>query len=161
MFQDIFIQDEELFQALQAKFKAEQGREARLAQIEAADVGKPLRQARADAVALARYCEFYGGAADKVMGETIPYLEGYTVYTLREPHGVTGQIVPWNYPLALSIGPLVSALAAGNRVMIKMSEATPRTAEAFKATLGRAFGDDHVAEPLALFFHRLDFEARK
>jgi acyl-CoA reductase-like NAD-dependent aldehyde dehydrogenase len=53
-------------------------------------VGKPLKQARADAVALARYCEFYGGAADKVMGETIPYLAGYTVYTLREPHGVTG-----------------------------------------------------------------------
>ena len=51
-------------------------------------MGKPLTQARADAVALARYCEFYGGAADKVMGETIPYLDGYTVYTLaRTPWG--------------------------------------------------------------------------
>ena len=69
-----------------------------LAEIEAHDVGKPLSQARADAIALARYMEFYGGAADKVMGETIPYLDGYTVYTLREPHGVTGHIVPWNYP---------------------------------------------------------------
>src|SRR5690606_17496708 len=69
-----------------------------LARLEAADVGKPLRQARADALALARYMEFYGGAADKLMGETIPYLEGYTVYTLREAHGVTGHIVPWNYP---------------------------------------------------------------
>src|SRR6185436_16282186 len=48
-----------------------------LARLEAADVGKPLRQARADALALARYCEFYGGAADKLHGETIPYLEGY------------------------------------------------------------------------------------
>ena len=64
-----------------------------LAALEAMDVGKPLTQARADAVALARYCEFYGGAADKVHGATIPYLDGYTVYTLREPHGVTGHIV--------------------------------------------------------------------
>ena len=64
-----------------------------LARIEALDVGKPLKQARADALALARYLEFYGGAADKVMGETIPYLDGYTVYTLREAHGVPeGQI---------------------------------------------------------------------
>src|SRR3569623_1488519 len=70
-----------------------------LARIEALDVGTPLQQARADAVALARYMEFYGGAADKVMGETIPYLDGYTVYTLREPHGVTGHIIPWNYPM--------------------------------------------------------------
>ncbi|MCB1389840.1 MAG: aldehyde dehydrogenase family protein, partial [Rhodobacteraceae bacterium] len=59
-----------------------------LAELEARDVGKPLTQARADAVALARYMEFYGGAADKITGETIPYLDGYTVYTLREPHGV-------------------------------------------------------------------------
>src|SRR5690606_16721799 len=58
-----------------------------LARIEAMDVGKPLKQARADALALARYLEFYGGACDKIMGETIPYLDGYTVYTLREPHG--------------------------------------------------------------------------
>ncbi|MDB4122477.1 aldehyde dehydrogenase family protein, partial [Octadecabacter sp.] len=61
-----------------------------LAHLESCDVGKPLTQARADAVALARYLEFYGGAADKITGETIPYLNGYTVYTLREPHGVTG-----------------------------------------------------------------------
>ena len=61
-----------------------------LARIEALDVGKPLKQGRADALAMARYMEFYAGAADKVMGETIPYLDGYTVYTLREPHGVTG-----------------------------------------------------------------------
>jgi aldehyde dehydrogenase (NAD+) len=67
-----------------------------LAHLEALDVGKPLKQARADAVAMARYMEFYAGAADKVMGETIPFQSGCTVYTLREPHGVTGHIVPWN-----------------------------------------------------------------
>ena len=72
-----------------------------LAELEAHDVGKPLKQARADAVALARYLEFYGGAADKIHGETIPYLDGYTVYTLREPHGVTGHIIPWNYPMQI------------------------------------------------------------
>ena len=70
-----------------------------LAVLESRDVGKPLKQARADALALARYLEFYGGAADKIMGETIPYLDGYTVWTLREPHGVTGPIVPWNYSM--------------------------------------------------------------
>ena len=67
-----------------------------LARIEATDVGKPLKQARADALALARYLEFYAGAADKFHGETIPYLNDYTVYTLREPHRVTAHIIPWN-----------------------------------------------------------------
>ena len=70
-----------------------------LPRLEALDVGKPLKQGRADAVALARYLEFYGGAADKVHGETIPFANGYTAFTLREPHGVTAHIVPWNYPM--------------------------------------------------------------
>lgn len=102
-----------------------------LAQLEAADVGKPLTQARADAVALARYCEFYGGAADKVMGETIPYLEGYTVYTLREPHGVTGHIVPWNYPMQIIGRSVGAALAMGNACVLKPAEEACLTALAF------------------------------
>src|ERR1700722_20241694 len=73
-----------------------------LAHIEALDVGKPLKQGRADALAMARYMEFYGGAADKLMGETIPYLDGYTVYTLREPHGGTGNMGPGNYPKTIA-----------------------------------------------------------
>jgi aldehyde dehydrogenase (NAD+) len=81
-----------------------------LAKLEAHDVGKPLTQARADARALARYLEFYGGAADKIHGETIPYLNDYTVYTLREPHGVTGHIIPWNYPMQI-LGRSVGAAA--------------------------------------------------
>jgi aldehyde dehydrogenase (NAD+) len=60
-----------------------------LTELEVADVGKPVSQARADVVALARYLEFYAGAADKLHGQTIPFLADYTVYTLREPHGVT------------------------------------------------------------------------
>ena len=104
-----------------------------LAQIEATDVGKPLVQARADALALARYMEFYGGAADKVMGETIPYLAGYTVYTLREPHGVTGHIVPWNYPMQIIGRSVGAALAMGNACVLKPAEEACLTALAFAA----------------------------
>lgn len=93
-----------------------------LARIEALDVGKPLKQARADAVAMARYFEFYGGAADKVMGDSIPYLDGYTVWTLREPHGVTGHIVPWNYPMQILARSISAALAMGNACVIKPAE---------------------------------------
>ncbi|WP_415400697.1 aldehyde dehydrogenase family protein [Tateyamaria sp. SN3-11] len=102
-----------------------------LAELEAHDVGKPLTQARADAVALARYMEFYGGAADKVMGETIPYLDGYTVYTLREPHGVTGHIVPWNYPMQIIGRSVGAALAMGNACVLKPAEEACLTALAF------------------------------
>jgi aldehyde dehydrogenase (NAD+) len=63
-----------------------------LALVEARDCGKPLKQARADAAACARYFEFYAGACDKLTGETIPYPAGFTVLTWREPHGVTGHI---------------------------------------------------------------------
>ncbi len=93
-----------------------------LARIEALDVGKPLKQGRADALAMARYMEFYAGAADKVMGETIPYLDGYTVYTLREPHGVTGHIVPWNYPMQIAGRTVGAALAMGNACVLKPAE---------------------------------------
>jgi aldehyde dehydrogenase (NAD+) len=102
-----------------------------LAAMEAMDVGKPLTQARADAVALARYMEFYGGAADKVMGQTIPYLDGYTVYTLREPHGVTGHIVPWNYPMQIIGRSVGAALAMGNACVLKPAEEACLTALAF------------------------------
>ena len=104
-----------------------------LARIEAADVGKPLKQARADALALARYMEFYGGAADKVHGETIPYLDGYTVYTLREPHGVTGHIVPWNYPMQIIGRSVGAALTMGNAAVLKPAEEACLTALAFAA----------------------------
>src|SRR3569833_1793979 len=102
-----------------------------LARIEALDVGKPLKQARADALALARYMEFYGGAADKVMGETIPYLDGYTVYTLREPHGVTGHIIPWNYPMQVLGRSVGGALPMGNAVVLKPAVEACLTAIAF------------------------------
>jgi len=102
-----------------------------LAEIEAMDVGKPLTQARADAVALARYLEFYGGCADKFHGETIPYLNDYTVYTLREPHGVTGHIIPWNYPMQIIGRSVVAALATGNAAVLKPAEDACLTALMF------------------------------
>ena len=99
-----------------------------LAYIESIDVGKPLTQSKNDAIALARYFEFYGGASDKITGETIPYLNGYTVYTLREPHGVTGHIVPWNYPMQIIGRTLGAALAMGNACILKPSEEACLTA---------------------------------
>jgi aldehyde dehydrogenase (NAD+) len=93
-----------------------------LALIEARDCGKPLTQARADAAACARYFEFYGGACDKFHGETIPYPSGYTVLTWREPHGVTGHIIPWNYPLQIFGRSVGGALAVGNACVVKPAE---------------------------------------
>ncbi len=109
-----------------------------LTQLEAMDVGKPLKQARADVIALARYMEFYAGACDKVHGETIPYLEGYTVYTLREPHGVTGHIIPWNYPMQIIGRSVGAALAMGNATVLKPAEEACLTALAFAEIARRA-----------------------
>ena len=80
-----------------------------------------------------------------------------------QPLGVVGVIVPWNYPLFLSIGPLTGALAAGNRVMIKMSEHTPRTAQLLKELLGRVFSEDLVCVvqgevDVAVAFAELSFD---
>jgi aldehyde dehydrogenase (NAD+) len=93
-----------------------------LSQIEQRDCGKPTKQARADAAALARYFEFYAGACDKLHGETLPYQEGYTVLTWREPHGVTGHVIPWNYPMQIFGRSVGGALAAGNACVVKPSE---------------------------------------
>ena len=102
-----------------------------LAKLEAMDVGKPLKQAYADALALARYLEFYAGACDKLHGQTIPYLDGYTVYTLREPYGITGHIIPWNYPMQIIGRSVGAALATGNACVLKPAEEACLTALAF------------------------------
>jgi aldehyde dehydrogenase (NAD+) len=93
-----------------------------LAALESRDNGKPLRQARADAVALARYLEFYGGAADKLHGDVIPYLPTHFVGVERVPHGVTAHIVPWNYPMQIFGRSVGAALAAGNACVVKPAE---------------------------------------
>jgi len=93
-----------------------------LALLEAMDTGKPMKQAKADIAALARYFEYYAGAADKVHGETLPYLDGYTVLTFREPLGVTAHIIPWNYPAQILGRTLAAALAMGNACVVKPAE---------------------------------------
>ena len=93
-----------------------------LSALEQRDCGKPTKQANADAAALARYFEFYAGACDKLHGETIPYLEGYSVLTWRVPHGVTGHIIPWNYPMQIFGRSVGGALAAGNVCVVKPAE---------------------------------------
>ena len=93
-----------------------------LAQLECADTGKPLTQARGDIGACARYFRFYGGAADKLHGETIPFETDFAVMTLREPYGVCAQIIPWNYPSQIFGRCVAAALAAGNTVVLKPAE---------------------------------------
>jgi aldehyde dehydrogenase (NAD+) len=93
-----------------------------LARLEARDTGKPLATARTDVQVLARYFEFFGSAADKVHGQVVPFLHGYTVAVLREPHGVTGHIIPWNYPAQILGRTLAPALAMGNATVLKPSE---------------------------------------
>ena len=93
-----------------------------LALLEARDTGKPMKQARADITAAARYFEFYGGAADKFHGDVIPFMDGYMVTVLREPKGVTGHIIPWNYPAQMIGRCLAPALAMGNATVMKPAE---------------------------------------
>lgn len=94
----------------------------RLAQLESRDTGKPITQARNDAIAAARFFEFYAGIADKVMGSSIPLGDDIVDFTVREPLGVTGQIVPWNYPLQIACRSMAPALATGNSIVLKPAE---------------------------------------
>ena len=97
-------------------------RHEELALLESRDTGKPMSQARNDITVAARYCEYYGGAADKLHGEQIPYLEDFHVVVLREPYGVTAHILPWNYPAQMFGRSVVPALAMGNAAVLKPSE---------------------------------------
>jgi len=96
--------------------------EDELAALESRDTGKPLKQGRADIVAAARYFEFYGTAADKVHGETLPFLNGYTAVVFREPFGVTAHIIPWNYPAQVFGRSVAASLAMGNACVVKPAE---------------------------------------
>jgi aldehyde dehydrogenase (NAD+)/betaine-aldehyde dehydrogenase len=99
-----------------------------LARVESEDSGKPLTQARNDARVCARYFRFYGHAIDSYYGLSIPLRPDLHVYTLREPHGVTGHILAWNYPMQLLSRSVAPAIATGNCVVVKPADETPRTA---------------------------------
>jgi len=93
-----------------------------LAVLEALDTGKPISQARTDVEVAARYFEYYGGVADKVLGQVIPVQWGVLDFTLREPYGVSAQIIPWNYPIQIASRGIAPALACGNCVVVKPAE---------------------------------------
>lgn len=92
-----------------------------LARLESLDIGKPLSQSRTDAEVAARYFEYFGGAADKILGTVIPVTPGILDFTVREPWGVSAQIIPWNYPMQIGCRGIAPALAAGNTVVAKPS----------------------------------------
>ncbi|HVT03562.1 MAG TPA: aldehyde dehydrogenase family protein [Thermoanaerobaculia bacterium] len=99
-----------------------------LARLESRNAGKPIRDAR-DEVDLAANCfEYYGGAVDKVGGQTIPVAAPGVSLTFREPIGVCAIIVPWNFPIAITSWKSAPALAMGNTVVLKPAEQTPLTA---------------------------------
>jgi betaine-aldehyde dehydrogenase len=99
-----------------------------LARLESLDTGHPLRDSRTlDVPRTAQSFRYFGGIADKVEGTTIPVDAGFLNYTLREPLGVVGQVVPWNFPLMFTSWKLGPALAAGNCVVMKPAEITPLT----------------------------------
>ena len=98
-----------------------------LARIESQNVGKPIGGARAEVGMVAQVFHFYAGAVDKHHGETIPVAGGVDL-TFREPLGVLGLIVPWNFPLNISSWKLGPALACGNTVVLKPAELTPLSA---------------------------------
>jgi aldehyde dehydrogenase (NAD+) len=100
-----------------------------LARLETLDNGKPiLETSNVDVPQAAEVFAYYGGWADKVYGQTIPVGESFFTYTLREPHGVCGQIIPWNFPLLMAAWKLAPALACGNTCVLKPAEQTPLTA---------------------------------
>jgi acyl-CoA reductase-like NAD-dependent aldehyde dehydrogenase len=98
-----------------------------LARIESQNVGKPIAGARAEVGMVAQVFHFYAGAVDKHYGDTIPVAGGVDI-TFREPLGVVGLIVPWNFPLNISSWKLGPALACGNTVVLKPAELTPLSA---------------------------------
>jgi acyl-CoA reductase-like NAD-dependent aldehyde dehydrogenase len=98
-----------------------------LARIESANAGKPITGARAEIGMVADVFHFYAGAVDKRHGETIPVAGGIDM-TFREPLGVVGLIVPWNFPLNIASWKLGPALACGNTVVLKPAELTPLSA---------------------------------
>jgi len=101
-----------------------------LALLEARNAGKPIEDARGEIDMVAQVFAYYSGAPERLLGDTIP-VSGGQAWTVREPLGVVGLIVPWNFPLAIAAWKLGPALAAGNTVVLKPAELTPLSALRF------------------------------
>ncbi len=109
-----------------------------LAQLETRNAGKPIGDARGEMGMVAATFRYYAGAPERMLGDTIP-VSGGQAFTVREPLGVVGLIVPWNFPLTIASWKLGPALAAGNTVVLKPAELTPLTALRF-ASIARDAG---------------------
>src|SRR6266704_6289112 len=124
-----------------------------LAQLETLDNGKPIRYSRAGDVPLtADHFRYFAGWATKLEGETIPVsIPNMFTYTLREPLGVVGQIIPWNFPLLMAAWKLAPALACGNTVVLKPAEQTPLTALRLAELIAEAGVPDGVVNVVSGF----------
>src|SRR5688572_6288200 len=101
---------------------------AELARIETENMGKPIIESEFDVADAATCFEYYGGLATKITGEVNPVPDEALSLTLKEPVGVCGQIIPWNYPLLMAAWKIAPALCAGCTVVLKPAEATPISA---------------------------------
>jgi acyl-CoA reductase-like NAD-dependent aldehyde dehydrogenase len=108
-----------------------------LAEVEARNAGKPIADARDEMDMVVATFRYYAGAPERLLGDTIP-VAGGQAFTVREPLGVVGLIVPWNFPLLIASWKLAPALAAGNTVVLKPAELTPLTALRFESIAVRA-----------------------
>jgi acyl-CoA reductase-like NAD-dependent aldehyde dehydrogenase len=108
-----------------------------LARLEARNVGKPISDALGEVGMVADVFDYYAGAPERLLGDTIPVAGGVD-FTFREPLGVVGLITPWNFPLAIASWKLGPALAAGNTVVLKPAELTPLTALELEGIAGEA-----------------------
>jgi acyl-CoA reductase-like NAD-dependent aldehyde dehydrogenase len=111
----------------------------RLAQLESIDTGHPIRDTRyLDVPRTAATFRYFGGMADKFEGSVIPVEQGFLNYLTREPVGVVGQVVPWNFPLMFTSWKMAPALAAGNCVIMKPAELTPLSSLAIAELMAEA-----------------------
>src|SRR5688572_24611146 len=99
-----------------------------LAQLETAQVGKPINDSRDEVAAGARVFEYYAGAISQIFGQTIPVGRGGFDFTLKQPMGVVAGIVPWNFPFLIACWKIAPAMAAGNCMILKPATASPLTA---------------------------------
>jgi aldehyde dehydrogenase (NAD+) len=99
-----------------------------LAKLESLNCGKTIKDSKGDMQGVANTLRYYGGWADKIEGKTVPVRGSFLSYTLRQPVGVVGQIIPWNFPLLMLAWKWGPALACGNTVVLKPAEQTPLTA---------------------------------
>ncbi|XP_061729915.1 aldehyde dehydrogenase X, mitochondrial-like [Cydia pomonella] len=109
-----------------------------LSELETLDCGKPVKQAYSEIIWAAGIVRYYAGKADKILGNTIPADGEVLTFTLKEPVGVCGQILPWNYPIPMFIWKIAPALAAGCTIVVKPAEQTPLTALAMAALVKEA-----------------------